>query len=230
MFNFFKKKTFSKDCLNELMERKDIFTFDTERNLVRIKGTEIFGPLNDLTFESVDSVETFKIIPGYKVGSELYFKNELYEDDIKSALEQINYRTLACEDSIKAAIKKYEYNKEFLRFPALATTGEGRQYWLLIVLRPGNLEEYLKFIEEKTAELKVNKSENVDFYKEYRSYILKKFKEVMGIDYQYDKMIVIEPYMTWYDQNKEELEAKAYRLIENRKCHNAFDLIRLAEK
>lgn len=83
-----------------------------------------------------------------------------------------------------------------------------------------------RYIDESGI-LKVNKSENVDFYKEYRSYILKKFKEVMGIDYQYDKMIVIEPYMTWYDQNKEELENKAHRLIENRKCHNAFDLIRL---
>ena len=227
MFNFFKKKTFSKDCLNELMERKDIFIFDTERNLVRIRGTEIFGPLNNLTFESVDSIETFKIIPGYKVGSELYFNHELYEDDVKRALEQINDRTLACENSIKVAIEKYEYNKEFLRFPALATTGEGKLYFLFIALRPGNLEEYLKFIEEKTAELKVNKNENVDFYKEYKSYILKKFKEVMGIDYQYDKMIVIEPYMTWYDQNKEELENKAHRLIENKKCHNAFDLIRL---
>ena len=164
MFNFFKKKTFSKDCLNELMERKDIFTFDTELNLVRIRGTEIFGPLNNLTFESVNGVETFKIIPGYKVGSELYFNHELYEDDIKRALEQINVRTLACENSIKAAIEKYEYNKEFLRFPALATTGEGKLYFLFIALRPGNLEEYLKFIEEKTAELKVNKSENVDFY------------------------------------------------------------------
>lgn len=142
-------------------------------------------------------------------------------------ITKINDRILACENSIKAAIEKYEYNKEFLRFPALATTGEGKLYFLFIALRPGNLEEYLKFIEEKTAELKVNKSENVDFYKEYRSYILKKFKEVMGIDYQYDKMIVIEPYMTWYDQNKEELENKAHRLIENRKCHNAFDLIRL---
>ena len=142
-------------------------------------------------------------------------------------ITKINDRTLACENSIKAAIEKYEYNKEFLLFPALATTGEGKLYFLFIALRPGNLEEYLKFIEEKTAELKVNKSENVDFYKEYRSYILKKFKEVMGIDYQYDKMIVIEPYMTWYDQNKEELENKAHRLIENRKCHNAFDLIRL---
>lgn len=228
MFNFFKKKTFSKDCLNERMERKDIFTFDTECNFIRIRGTDIFGPLNDLTFESVDNIETFKIVPGYKVGSELYFNYELYEDDIKRAVEQINDRTLVCEKSIKVAIKKYEYNKEFLRFPALATTGEGKQYFLFIVLRPGNLEEYLKFIEEKTAELKVNKSENVDFYKEYRSYILKKFKDVMGVDYQYDKMIVIEPYMTWYDQNKEELEQKAHRLIENRKCHNAFELIRLA--
>lgn len=228
MFNFFKKKTFSKDCLNELMERKDNFTFDTERNLVRIKGTDIFGPLNDLTFESVDAIETFKIIPGYKVGPELYFNSELHEDDIKIALEQINDRTLACENSIKIAIEKYEYNKEFLRFPALATTGEGKHYFLFIVLCPGNLEEYLKFIEEKTAELKVNKSENVDFYKEYKSYILKKFKDVMHSDYQYDKMIVIEPYMTWYDQNKEELENKAHRLIENRKCYNAFDLIRLA--
>lgn len=228
MFSFFKKKTFSKDCLNELMERKDIFTFDTERNCVRIRGTDIFGPLNDLTFESVDNIETFKIIPGYKVGSELYFNHELHEDDIKSALEQINDRTAACEQSIKVAIEKYEYNKEFLCFPALATNEEGKHYFLFIALRPGNLEEYLKFIEEKTAKLKVNKSENVDFYKEYKSYILKKFKEVMGVDYQYDKMIVIEPYMTWYDQNKEELEKKAHRLIENRKCHNAFDLIRLA--
>jgi len=227
MFNFFKKKTFSKDCLNELMERKDIFTFDTESNFIRIRGTDIFGPLNDLTFESVDNIETFKIMPGYKVGSELYFNHELYEDDIKRALEQINDRTAACEQSIKEVIEKYEYNKEFLRFPALATKGEGKQYFLFIVLRPGNLEEYLKFIEEKTAELKVNKSEDVDFYKEYKSYILKKFKDVMGVDYQYDKMIIIEPYMTWYDQNKEELEKKAHRLIENRKCHNAFDLIRL---
>lgn len=228
MFNFFKKKTFSKDCLNKLMKRKDIFTFDTEHNCVRIRGTDIFGPLNDLTFESVDNIETFKIIPGYKVGSELYFNHELHEDEIKSALEQINDRTAACEQSIKKVIEKYEYNKEFLRFPALATNEEGKHYFLFIALRPGNLEEYLKFIEEKTAKLKVNKSENVDFYKEYKSYILKKFKEVMGVDYQYDKMIVIEPYMTWYDQNKEELEKKAHRLIENRKCHNAFDLIRLA--
>ena len=143
-------------------------------------------------------------------------------------ITKINDRTLACENSIKAAIEKYEYNKEFLHFPALATTGEGKLYFLFIALRPGNLEEYLKFIEEKTAELKVNKSENVDFYKEYRSYILKKFKEVMRVDYQYDKMIVIEPYMTWYDQNKEKLEKKAHRLIENEKCHNAFELIRLA--
>ena len=229
MFNFFKKKTFSKDCLNELMERKDIFTFDTERNRVRIRGTEIFGPLNEITFESVDNeVEPFKIVPGYLVGKELYFKRELYEDDIKSALEQINDRTAACKASIKKAIEKYEHNKEFLRFPALATTDEGKYFFLLIALRPGNLEEYLKFIEEKTAKLKVNKSEDVDFYKEYKSYILNKFKDVMGIDYQYDKIIVIEPYMTWYDQNKEELEKKAHRLIENRKCHNAFELIRLA--
>lgn len=228
MFSFFKKKTFSKDCLNELMERKDIFTFDTEHNCVRIRETDIFGPLNDLTFESVNNIKTFKIIPGYKVGKELYFNRELYEDDIKSALKQINERTAACEQSIKKVIEKYEYNKEFLRFPALVTTAEGKYYGLLIALRPGNLEEYLKFIEEKTAKLKVNKSENVDFYKEYKSYILNKFKDVMGVDYQYDKIAIIEPYMTWYEQNKEELENKAHRLIENRKCHNAFDLIRLA--
>ena len=54
MFNFFKKKTFDLESVNGLMSRNDKFYFDTNCNIVRIKGTSIFGPLQDLTFKSVE--------------------------------------------------------------------------------------------------------------------------------------------------------------------------------
>lgn len=53
MFNFFKKKIYNLhtfESLNEDMKRKENFYYDVENECVRIKGTDIFEELNELTF------------------------------------------------------------------------------------------------------------------------------------------------------------------------------------
>lgn len=225
MFNFFRKKRYTKDIFNELMEQKDNFYFDTKTNYLRIKNPNIFGSLQELTFKSVENPISgnFTVnydcitLGGYKIGPEINCPDSLDEDDKSAILTIINDRIAECEETIKNCIKKYEYNKEYVMFPSLGVTNDGRRYHFKICLCANYLDEYLKFIENK----------NLEFGKEYIKYVFAEFKKTLGIKYEYDTVVIVEPYLTWLDTNKEDIIKNKTRLEENKKCHEIFNRIRL---
>ena len=226
MFDFFKKKTFDIESVNELMARNDKFYFDTNYDLVRIKGTSIFGSLQDLTFKSVEvGGEDFKVQEsisrgGYKIGDEIFWKMPFTEIEREMLVYKINGKTSVCEESIQNAVKKYEYNKKYVFNPTLATQKNGLNWFFLICLRPTDINPYFEFLDNQEA---------IEYIVEYRNYVLKEFqKRSDGGKYQFDMVVTVEPYLTWLDQNKERLDDEKHRREENEKCKDIFDMIRRA--
>lgn len=227
MFGFF-KKTLPFSVINEEMERKDNFYFDVDTKYVRIKGTDIFGPLKDLTFKSVKTgeddftVEEARKNGGYRVGDKIpIYANEFDEDAKEVALSIINDMTRRCEESIKETVNLYNHNKEFIFNPTLAVDLDNTIYWLFICLRPGDIKTYFDFLEEKGA---------TTYIDEYKNYVLKCFKvRAVNDNYQYDMVVTVYPYLTWLDNNKEKLDTEKKREEENAKCKEIFDMIREAK-
>ena len=228
MFNFFKKKEFDINYVNVLMKRNDKFYFDPEYGIVRIKDISIFGSLVDLTFKSVEvNDKDFKLSEsnadgkrGYRVGNDLYWRRPFDEAEFLTLVDKINGMTDVCEQTIKSAVEKYEYNKKYVFNPTIATQKEGLTWFFFICLRPTDIELYFAFLEQQEA---------TEYIVEYRKYVLKEFqKHSNNGKYQFDMVVTVEPYLTWLDQNKARLDEEKHRAEENKKCADIFDMIRSA--
>lgn len=226
MFNFFKKKTFDIESVNGLMARNDKFYFDTNCNIVRTKGISIFGPLQNLTFKSVEvGGEDYKLEEsiakgGYKIGDEIFWKMPFTEIEREMLVYKINSKTSICEETIQDAIAKYEHNKKYVFNPTLGTQKRGLTWYFFICLRPTDIDPYFEFLDQQGA---------TEYIVEYRKYVLKAFQNNSDDGkYQFDMVVTVEPYLTWLDQNKEKLDEEKHRKEENEKCKDIFDMIRRA--
>ena len=231
MFNFLKKKIYDLhtfESLNEEIERKEHFYYDVENKCVRIKGTDIFEELNDLTFKSVDADK-----PDYKTGEFIVgrpiFENNRFNDDKiidgkltdygkDFALDIINGITKKAEATIKHCIEIYRKNKDFVYNPTLATQHGENNYVLGNCIKLNEIKDYFTFLDK--CPLK--------YIDEYKNYVLKQFKLKEGAKYEYDMIRVVEPYMNWLEINQERLDIEAARNAENKKCEEIFEMIKKA--
>lgn len=229
-FNLFgKRKLYTIDELNERIERKDHFFYDAKNECIRIKNTELFEELNDLTFTSVNDKEvpTYTTKAGFIIGDlrnsgvTFYNGNMLREEDLLNAIVRINYITDRAEKTIKTAVETYRKNKDYVFSPTLSILSEKNNYIFGNAIRACAITEYFGFLRPKCE------SKYLD---EYKKYVLRAFKlnpteeETKG--YQYDTVRFIEPYLTWLDKNKEEIDATIKRREENKKCQNIFNMIK----
>lgn len=226
MFNFLKKETFDVESVNELMARNDKFYFDTNCDLIRTKGISIFGPLQNVTFKSVEvGGQDFKVQEsiakgGYKIGDEIFWKMPFTEVERDMLVHKINSRTSTCEETIQNAIAKYEYNRKYVFNPTLATQRNGLIWFFFICLRPTDINSYFEFLDQQDA---------TEYIVEYRKYVLKAFQAHSDDGtYQFDMVVTVEPYLTWLDQNRAQLDKEKHRREENEKCKDVFDMIRRA--
>lgn len=229
MFNFFKKKignlhTF--ESLSEEMERKEYFYYDVENKCVRVKGTDIFEELNELTFKSVDDK------PDYKTGEFIVgrpiFENDRYNTKIigdkltdygkEYALNIINSITEKAEATIKHCVEIYRKNKDFVYNPTLAIQHSENNYVFGNCIKANEIKDYFTFLDK--CPLK--------YIDEYKNYVLKLFKLDEDAKYEYDMIRVVEPYMSWLEANQERLDAEALRNAENKKCEEIFEMIKKA--
>lgn len=231
MFNFFKKKIYNLhtfESLNEEMERNEYFYYDVENKCVRIKGTDIFEELNELTFKSVDADK-----PDYKAGEFIVGRpkfensrsNTLIVDDKLTdygknhALCIINCITKKAEATLKHCIEIYRKNKDFVYNPTLATQYGENNYVFGNCIKISEIKDYFTFIDK--CPLK--------YMDEYKNYVLKQFKlEDDGAKYEYDMIRVVVPYMSWLEANQERLDIEAARNAENKKCEEIFEMIKNA--
>lgn len=231
MFKFFKKKfcnLYTFESLSEEMERKEHFYYDVENKCVRIKGTDIFEELNDLTFKSVDADK-----PDYKTGEFIVghpiFENNRFNDDKiiddkltdygkKYALNIINSITVKAEATIKHCIETYRKNKDFVYNPTLATLHGENNYVFGNCIKINEIKDYFTFLDK--CPLK--------YMDEYKNYVLKQFKLGEDAKYEYDMIRVVNPYMSWLEANQERLDAEATRNAENKKCEEIFEMIKKA--
>lgn len=229
-FNLFgKRKLYTIDELNERIERKDHFYYDAENECIRIKDTELFEELNDLTFTSVNDKEvpTYTTKAGFIIGDlhnsgvTFYNGNMLREEDLLNAIVRINYITDRAEKTIKTAVETYRKNKDYVFSPTLAILSEKNNYVFGNAIRACAITEYFGFLQPK-CEYK--------YLDEYKKYVLRAFKlssteeETKG--YQYDTVRFIEPYITWLDKNKEKIDVAIKRREENEKCKHIFTMIK----
>lgn len=228
-FNFFgKHKLYTVDELNERIERKEHFFYDAENECIRIKNTELFEELNDLTFTSVNDKEvpTYTTKAGFIIGDlrnsgVKFYDGKLREEDLLIAIERIDYFSAKAEKTIKAAVETYRKNKDYIFSPTLSTLNEKNNYVFGNAIQACAITEYFKFLKPKCE------SKYLD---EYKKYVLRAFKlspteeETKG--YQYDTVRFIEPYITWLDKNKEKIDAAIKRREENEKCKNIFTMIK----
>lgn len=233
MFNFFKKKKYNlhtAESLNEDMKRKEHFYYDVENECVRVKGTDIFEELNDLTFKSVDADK-----PDYKTGEFIVGRpmsdhrwigatdtvnidGKLTDYGKDFALNIINGITEKAEASIKHCIETYRKNKDFVYNPTLATQHGENNYVFGNCIRLNEIKDYFTFLDK--CPLK--------YMDEYKNYVLKQFKLKEGAKYEYDTIRVVVPYMSWLETNEERLDAEAARNAENKKCEEIFEMIKKA--
>lgn len=234
MFNFFKKKIYKLhtfESLNEDMKRKEHFYYDVENECVRVKGTDIFEELNELTFKSVDADK-----PDYKTGEfivgrpmsdirwlnttgTVIIDNKLTDHGKDCALAFINGITEKAEATIKRCIEIYRKNKDFIYNPTLATHRGENNYVFGNCIKTNEIKDYFEFLEAKCP---------LKYLPEYKNYVLKAFKLGEDVKYEYDTIHVVEPYMTWLGKNEERLDAEAARNAENKKCEDIFEMIKKA--
>jgi len=234
MFNFFKKKIYNLhtlESLNEDMKRKENFYYDVENECVRIKGTDIFEELNELTFKSVDADK-----PDYKTGEfivgrpmadfhwlnttgTVFIDDKLTDHGKECALVIINGITEKAEASIKRCIEIYRKNKDFVFNPTLATQHGETNYVFGNCIKTNEIKDYFEFLEAKCP---------LKYLPEYKNYVLKQFKLNEGAKYEYDTIRVVEPYMNWLEKNEARLDAEAARDAENKKCEDIFEMIKKA--
>lgn len=234
MFNFFKKKIYNLhtfESLNEDMKRKENFYYDVENECVRVKGTDIFEELNELTFKPVDADK-----PDYKTGeflvgrpmSDIHRANTtgtaIIDDKLTDygkdfALAIINGITETAEATIKRCVEIYRKNKDFVFNPTLATQRSENNYVFGNCIKANEIKDYFEFLEAKRP---------LKYLPEYKNYVLKQFKLKEGAKYEYDTIRVVEPYMNWFEKNEERLDAEAARNAENKKCEDIFEMIKKA--
>ena len=234
MFNFFKKKIYNLhtfESLNEDMKRKENFYFDVENECVRIKGTDIFEELNELTFKSVDAdkpdYKTGEFIVGRPMGDIRWLNttgtaiidDKLTDHGKECALAIINGITEKAEASIKRCIEIYRKNKDFVFNPTLATQRGETNYVFGNCIKTNEIKDYFEFLEAKCP---------LKYLPEYKNYVLKQFKLNEGAKYEYDMIRVVEPYMNWLEKNEARLDAEAARNAENKKCEDIFEMIKKA--
>lgn len=233
MFNFFKKKIYKLhtfESLNEEMARKEYFYYDVENECVRVKGTDIFEELNDLTFKSVDEDKsdytTGEFIVGHPM-SEILRANAtgtaIIDDKLTNygkdyALAIINGITKKAEASIKNCIEIYRKNKDFVFNPTMATHRGENNYVFGNCIRLYEIKDYFTFLDK--CPLK--------YIDEYKNYVLKLFKLDKDEKYEYDTIRVVKPYMSWLEANQERLDIEATRNAENKKCEEIFEMIKKA--
>ena len=234
MFNFFKKKIYNLhtlESLNEDMKRKENFYYDVENECVRIKGTDIFEELNELTFKSVDAdkpdYKTGEFIVGRPMGDIRWLNttgtaiidDKLTDHGKEYALAIINGITEKAEASIKRCIEIYRKNKDFVFNPTLATQRGETNYVFGNCIKTNEIKDYFEFLEAKCP---------LKYLSEYKNYVLKQFKLGEGAKYEYDTIRVVEPYMNWLEKNEARLDAEAARNAENKKCEDIFEMIKKA--
>lgn len=233
MFNFIKKKIYNLhtfESLNEEMERKEHFYYDVENKCVRVKGTDIFEELNELTFKSVDDDKsdytTGEFIVGHPM-SEILRANTtgtaIIDDKLTNygkdyALAIINGITKKAEATIKRCIEIYRKNKDFVFNPTLTTCRGENNYLFGNCIKVNEIKDYFTFLDK--CPLK--------YMDEYKNYVLKLFKLDEGEKYEYDMLRVVKPYMSWLEANQERLDAEAARNAENKKCEEIFEMIKKA--
>lgn len=233
MFNFIKKKFYNLhtfESLNEEMARKEHFYYDVENECVRVKGTDIFEDLNELTFKSVDEDKsdytTGEFIVGHPM-SEILRANTtgtaIIDDKLTDygkdyALAIINGITKKAEASIKNCIEIYRKNKDFVFNPTMATHRGENNYVFGNCIRIYEIKDYFTFLDK--CPLK--------YIDEYKNYVLKLFKLDENEKYEYDTIRVVKPYMSWLEANQERLDREAARNAENKKCEEIFEMIKKA--
>lgn len=234
MFNFFKKKIYNLhtfESLNEKIDRKENFYFDIENECVRVKGTDIFEELNELTFRSVDADKPDYTTGEFIVGrpmSEIRWANtqgtaiiddKLTDYGMDYAIGIINGITKKAEATIKHCVEIYRKNKDFVFNPTLATQHNENNYVFGNCIKANEIKDYFEFLNAKCP---------LKYLGEYKNYVLKQFKLKEGAKYEYDMIRVVEPYMNWLEKNQERLDAEAARNAENKKCEDIFEMIKKA--